>query len=61
MIIRNLLGLSLEEGYEVEHKNSWLYIYAPKKAKIFLVHIPPPPEPIEVLTGYEKIEMTFDQ
>ena len=26
MIIRNLLGLSLDEGYEVEHKNSWLYI-----------------------------------
>ncbi|MCP4371115.1 MAG: histidine phosphatase family protein, partial [Deltaproteobacteria bacterium] len=61
MIIRNLMGLSFEEGYEVEHKNAWLYIYAPKKAEIFLSHVPSPQEPIEVLSGYEKIEMTLDR
>ncbi len=61
MIIRNLMDLSFEEGYEVEHKNAWLYIYAPKKAEIFLIHVPSPQEPIEVLSGYEKIEMTLDR
>jgi len=56
MIIKNLLGLSLEEGYEVEHKNSWLYIFAPKIAEIFLLIIPKPQGLIQVQPGYEKIE-----
>ena len=56
MIIKNLLGLSLEEGYEVEHKNSWLYIFAPKIAEIFLLKIPAPQDLIQVQPGYEKID-----
>lgn len=57
MIIKNLLDLSLEEGYEVEHENSWLYLFAPKKAEIFLIKIPAPQEAIQVLLGYQKIEV----
>ena len=56
MIIKNLLDLSMEEGYEVEHKNSWLYLFAPKKAEIFLIKIPKPQESIQVQSGYEKIK-----
>lgn len=55
MIVKNLLGLSLECGYEVEHGNSWLYLFAPKKAEIFLIKIPAPDEAIQVQAGYEKI------
>jgi broad specificity phosphatase PhoE len=57
MIIKNLLDLSLEEGYEVEHENSWLYLFAPKKAEIFLIKIPAPQEAIQVLPGYQKNEV----
>jgi broad specificity phosphatase PhoE len=57
MIIKNLLGLSLEDGYQVEHKNSWLYIFCPKTSDIFLVKIPVPQTPVKVQAGYEKIEM----
>lgn len=55
MIIKNLMGLSLEEGYQVEHKNSWLYLFTPKKSEIFLIKIPAPQDPIQVQPGYEKI------
>ena len=56
MIIKNLLHLSLEQGFQVEHKNAWLYIFAPKRTEIFLVKIPAPLEPIQVLTGVKKVE-----
>ena len=55
MIIKNLLGLSLEEGYQVEHKNSWLYLFAPKISEIFLITVPAPHDSIQVQSGYEKI------
>ena len=55
MIIRNLLGLSMEEGYQVEHESSWLYLFAPKRAEVFQIIIPPPQESIEVRPGYEKL------
>lgn len=55
MIIKNLMGLSLEEGYQVEHKNSWLYLFTPEKSEIFLIKIPAPQDPIEVQSGYEKL------
>ena len=58
MIIKNLLGLSFEEGYRVEHKSPWLYIFAPKRAEIFLVKIPAPQEPVQVQAGYGGIDMT---
>lgn len=58
MIIKNLLHLSLQEGYEVEHENSWLYLFAPKKAQIFLLKIRTPQAPIQVQPGYEKIEIS---
>lgn len=58
MIVKNLLGLSLEEGFRVEHKNSWLYLFAPRKAEIFLLKIPVPHEPIQVQPGYVQIDMS---
>ena len=54
MIVKNLLGLSFQEGYEVEHENSWLYIFAPKKAEIFLIKIPAPQDLVPVHPGYKK-------
>ena len=57
MIIKNLMSLSLEEGYQVEHKNSWLYLFAPKKSEIFCLEIPAPQDPIEVQSGYKRIEV----
>jgi broad specificity phosphatase PhoE len=55
MIIKNLMGLSLEEGYQVEHKNSWLYLFTPEKSKIFLVKIPASQGSVQVQAGYNKI------
>ncbi len=55
MIIKNLMDLSLEEGYQVEHENSWLYLFAPQTSALFLVNIPAPQEPIQVHLGYEAL------
>jgi probable phosphoglycerate mutase len=56
MIVRQLMNLSIEEGYRVEHMNSSLYLYAPRTSDLFLVSIPAPQEPIEVYVGYEADE-----
>jgi broad specificity phosphatase PhoE len=53
MIIANLMGLSIEDGYRVEHKHSWLYVFAPQTKGLCLVHIPLPQQPIQVYLGYE--------
>jgi len=58
MIIKNLLGLSLEAGYKVEHKNAWLYLFAPKKSNIFLIKVPTPQNTIQVQSGYGTIAVT---
>jgi hypothetical protein len=55
MIIKHLLGLSIEEGYRVEHKNDHLYIYAPKMQKIFSMRITKPGTMIEIESGYKEI------
>jgi len=55
MIVKNIMGLSLADGYQVEHQNNWLYIFAPKIGQLFLVKILAPTEPIEVQTGYQRI------
>ena len=52
MIIKNLMSLSLEEGYLVEHENSWLYLFAPQTSGVYMVDIPSPQEPIQVYFGY---------
>jgi broad specificity phosphatase PhoE len=57
MIIKNLLDISVEQGYQVEHKNSWLYLFAPQTSDLFLVKIPAPQEPIQVHLGYEAVEV----
>jgi probable phosphoglycerate mutase len=56
MIIRNLLGLSFEEGYHVEHKHNCLYVYAPKIRQIFFTRIGNPGTIIELEPGYKKID-----
>ena len=55
MIIKNLLGLTVAEGYQVEQKNSWLYVFAPGKVEIFLIEISEPQEAIHVQTGVKRI------
>ena len=56
MIIRNLLELSFDEGYLVEHKHNNLYVYAPKTKKIFFTRIGNPGETIKIEPGYKKID-----
>jgi broad specificity phosphatase PhoE len=56
MIIRNLLDLSFDEGYQVEHEHNNLYVYAPKIPKIFFVRIGNPGKTIEIEPGYKKID-----
>ena len=56
MIMRNLLGLSFEEGYQVEHKHNCLYVYAPKIRQIFFARIGNPGTIIELQPGYKKID-----
>ena len=56
MIIRNLLELSFDEGYQVEHKHNNLYVYAPKIRKIFFTRIGNPGKIIEIEPGYKKID-----
>jgi len=55
MILKNLLGLTFEEGYHVEHKNDWLYIFFPDAMQLFLVKIGGPTGTIAVISGYETI------
>jgi hypothetical protein len=56
MIIRNLLGLSFEQGYRVEHENNLLYVYAPKIQQIFSIEIGNPSAPIRIEPGYKEID-----
>ena len=56
MIIRNILGLSFDEGYRVEHENSCLYVFAPKSRKAFFVNIEDPGSFIKIGPGYTKID-----
>ncbi len=55
MIVKNLLGLTIEEGYRVEHEHNWLYIYALQRKEIFHTTIGAPHKPIEIAPGYRKI------
>lgn len=56
MIVKNLLGLSIEEGYRVEHEQQCLYIYAPKRKEIFCTKITAPCQNSEVVPGYVEID-----
>lgn len=55
MLIKNLLGLSFEQAQHVEQKNHWLYIFAPRAGKIFLVRLDDAIGPLEILPGYELV------
>ena len=52
MLIRNLLNLTLEEGYRVESKNNWLYVFAPRERDIFLVELNSPTGNLKIGSGY---------
>ncbi len=53
MLIKNLLRLSFEQAQLVEQKNHWLYIFAPRGRKIFLVKLNDTTEPLVIRPGYE--------
>ncbi len=55
MIIRNLLSLSFEDGYQVEHNNDFLYSFVPKMQEFFFVKTSSPGAIIEIEPGYKKI------
>ncbi len=56
MLIKSLLGLDYEAGYRVEHRNNWLYIFAPQRRKIYLMKIKSPVGDVEIIPGYEEID-----
>ena len=56
MLIKNLLGLDYEAGYRVEHRNNWLYIFAPQHREIYLMKIKSPIGDVEIIPGYEEID-----
>ena len=55
MLIKNLLGLSFEEGQCVEHKNHWLYIFVPGAQEIFLISLDDATGPLVIRPGYERV------
>lgn len=55
MIIKHLLDLSFEEGFQVEHKNNWLYIFAPRSRQLFVTEIPSPGNKILIHTGFATV------
>jgi broad specificity phosphatase PhoE len=55
MLIKNLLRLSFEEAQCVEQKNHWLYIFAPRVRKIFLVSLDDATGPLVIRPGYEQV------
>ena len=56
MLIKSLLGLEYEAGYRVEHRNNWLYIFAPQRREIYLMKIKSPVGDVEIIPGYEEID-----
>jgi len=56
MQIKCLLGLDFKAGYRVEHKNNWLYIFAPHRREIYLMKIKSPIGDVEIVPGYEEID-----
>lgn len=55
MIVKHLLDLSFDEGFQVEHKNSWLYIFAPKTRQLFVTDIPSPGNKTLIHTGFKRV------
>lgn len=55
MILKHLLNLSFAEGFRMEHKNNWLYIFTPKSKQLFVTDIPSPATKILVRTGIERL------
>lgn len=56
MILRNLLGLSFEEAYRVEHESNCLYVYAPIRGTIAFLRIGSPDSKVEIEPGYQRID-----
>lgn len=52
MILKNLLNLSFEEGFLVDHKHAWIYIFAPRMQQIFWYEISHPIGKIDIQEGY---------
>lgn len=55
MIIKHLLDLSFEEGFQVEHKNNWLYIFAPRSRRLFVTETPSPGNKILIRHGFATV------
>lgn len=56
MLVQSLLGLDFEAGYRVEHRNHWLYIFAPQSNEIYLMKIQSPAGEVEIASGYDEID-----
>jgi broad specificity phosphatase PhoE len=56
MLVQSLLGLDFEAGYRVEHRNHWLYIFAPQSNAIYLMKIQSPAGEVEISSGYDEID-----
>lgn len=51
MIVKQLLDLSFAEGFRIEHKNDWLYIFAPGSRQLFVTEVPSPGNKILIRAG----------
>ena len=51
MIIKHLLDLSFAEGFGLEHKNDWLYIFGAESRQLFVTDIPSPGNKIRIQVG----------
>ncbi len=56
MLMMSLLGLDFKAGYRVEHRNNWLYIFAPQSKEVYLLKIKSPIGEVEIISGYEEID-----
>lgn len=56
MILKSLLNLGFKEGYEIEHKNDWLYLFFPDSNRLFLIKIRDSAGKLEIISGYETID-----
>ncbi len=56
MLVQSLLGLDFSAGYRVEHRHNWLYIFAFKSNRIYLMKMNSPADEVDIISGYGEID-----
>lgn len=55
MFVKHLLDLSFADGFRMEHKNNWIYIFAPESKQLFVTDIPSPGNKILIHAGLKQL------